>query len=1668
MSTESNVFSQGGGGTHFEFEAQTAFMVMMLIGTFMPGSEEERIIRLRQQSGSLGYATDDVLVWSKDKVGQERRTLAQIKHGMSITKSNEEWTKVLIAAWKDFNDPALFEKEKDRIIVIVDNLSTKERKHLKELISWAKSKSSQEDFLNEVTRIKAKKEYYELFATILKDAGFNPSVKEMFSFFKCFDVWEFDFGTSASVCYNNFINLIELAKAPVPHLLAVEIWNKLFTAISGSDFRGGSIELATIPADLTELFSRSYFPSIQKQLLAISDDSKEILELIHDKIGGLTIDRSQSVESAIEELGKNQFLIISGEPGSGKSAIAKHIIEKQPGCLISLRADELNEGNLIDLLKNKGINLTVNAFFNHFPLQASYIIYVDALEKLLEGEGKPFQQLLKLLKKHPDIKLIASCRDANFHLLEIKYFSEQKFFKVGVGFLSDEELTGLAEQLPELKPLLENKRLSSLIRVPKYLDFAYKAIKISGKDFSTVNEAEFINDLWDIIVENQLNELTGGFAQKRREVFIKIAVDRAKRMIPFVAATNCDAETLEKLEKDNVIIRSRQITYAPAHDVLEDWALIRYVDDCFRQNPSSENFLRSLGTEPAMRRGFRLWVKNALSESNPTKIAFFSANLSNLATDRFWQDESLIALLYSDYCETFFKENESLLTADNFALFFRIIHILRTACRENSMNTWAERNYIPVGPGWGMVIGFIDKFKNKLPEHKYSLLILTLEDYAKLLLSPVSDKVLLSAAGQVSLFLLSYYKSKVQYCYDNPIVLRCVKLVFDFCGGIKDDILELFRIAVEMDDKDDRSGNWIEIRYYQKLISLALGGLTVGMLAKEYPDLLIELANKRWYHVEKEREWSRDMFPHSPDHDEKISLQFGLEKEENSYSTPSAQKTFVLSLLRNHPEKALDFIIGFINNTTDKFLESTGLKNEIKTKITIELPDGSSKIVRGIPNFWMSYRGNSSGVPKLIESVLMAVERYLIELGNTGINVQPQFQAYIRKLFLQSNSLFVTALLSSVCQAHPPLAGEWLMPLFTNKDFFEWDVSRFTSDMVLNSFGGPDDEYYRERRDADNMKHRQQYMPGLRSFITAPVLYSEGMAEKIFAIIDRFRAGVKEQEYHWRRILDDMDLRTYRLKQVIEQEDGKQVGLVQPEYAPDVAQKLEESKNDMPFDIQDTIDNDWMNKVFEGTENIEIDRWKQVYGRYINLPDFVWHEHRPGLLASLAIQYLWDDLAPEEKNWSVAMILKGCMDILIEKSYGSGTNVFDGKPLLTSLPLLSLKVGDEVDEKKIERLFFDLLLKNSYNDPRYGSFLNSISNHLWKTDPAKAAKWWQILVAYSSFAAEDTHGYNGYEKEQEEFQHKLDELFEGIYNGGEETNIEGINASEFDMRVLAKAIKIVPAENTPEGQIAFIKKMIDIYTEYMDSENRLNRRSENEGLELDVKFALTEKVPQIIFRNPETIGKQLLDYVLEKTTVEDFIQKIMYRHDNSPEFFRGVIENIIILADQSVPTKDKELAFANFNLVWKQIDTFLTSRGSYIFSNLLLLDTKWNGGTRDWEPIKNMKAFFEGMIEKYGFFQPAALINLLTHPGNTILMPKGISSLVSFLKRPEVTPSLMSIPFSEKLMFRIYEHHLDDLKADKSLLEDYLWMLDQLISQGSSDAYWIREFLISFRSKVVA
>lgn len=84
MSEKGSVFQKGGGGTNFEQNVQTAFLVTMLVGGDVPCLPSSRVIELALQVTNRGYETDDLLVVAKSEDG-EHRMLIQVKHEIAFT-----------------------------------------------------------------------------------------------------------------------------------------------------------------------------------------------------------------------------------------------------------------------------------------------------------------------------------------------------------------------------------------------------------------------------------------------------------------------------------------------------------------------------------------------------------------------------------------------------------------------------------------------------------------------------------------------------------------------------------------------------------------------------------------------------------------------------------------------------------------------------------------------------------------------------------------------------------------------------------------------------------------------------------------------------------------------------------------------------------------------------------------------------------------------------------------------------------------------------------------------------------------------------------------------------------------------------------------------------------------------------------------------------------------------------------------------------------------------------------------------------------------------------------------------------------------------------------------------------------------------------------------------
>ena len=430
MSQKGSVFQKGGGGTNFEQLVQTAFLTTLIIHGNAPCLDSGELSEVALQVTNRGYETDDFMVTAKSASG-EHRILIQVKHDISFTVDNEIFKEVINAFWKDYNNTSIFDKSKDKLIIIKNGLTKDERNHLKSLFNWAKNHATEADFITEVNRIKGKKDRLDVFREVLKEANKNTYLtdKELWEFLKCVDVLEYDFLNEGSIDKTYFLNLIKLSKNKKSATTEKDIWDSIFAYVATLNPNGGSVTLESIKdKDFFQHFDNTHLTPYFKAVEKLKSDSNEILRPIKTYIGKgeneFHLQRSELREKILVGLSNSQLTIVTGKPGVGKSAEIKEILEKDyPNASVFVfRADQFNESTLANVFSSQGVNETIQNIFSCISLIPEKIIFVDSLEKLLEADPEcAFKQLLALLKEHPEIKLIASSRKYAIDLITLKF-----------------------------------------------------------------------------------------------------------------------------------------------------------------------------------------------------------------------------------------------------------------------------------------------------------------------------------------------------------------------------------------------------------------------------------------------------------------------------------------------------------------------------------------------------------------------------------------------------------------------------------------------------------------------------------------------------------------------------------------------------------------------------------------------------------------------------------------------------------------------------------------------------------------------------------------------------------------------------------------------------------------------------------------------------------------------------------------------------------------------------------------------------------------------------------------------------------------------------------------------------------------------------------------------
>ena len=859
-------------------------------------------------------------------------------------------------------------------------------------------------------------------------------------------------------------------------------------------------------------------PSEENLLDEISKHNDNILQTIQTEITfgneQIKINRSSIIESIANASRKKNNIIISGEGGCGKTAIFKEFynsyFKEIPICVF--KANELNVNNINDIF-HIDHKFTFTQFLNTYKDEPLKIFAIDSAEKLAEIPNNDIIcTLIQELKKH-NWNIIFTTRYAylNDLIFHIKENYQMPFEVEDISLISTEELKSIANKFKFLLP--DNQKFVERLRNLFYLrEYVHHYSNIDKQ----VNYKEFIELLWKKRIQNTIQK--DNLHLEREKCIISIAKQRCETGRFYINADNLPQSALFQLKQDEILGYNETFNgYFITHDIYEEWTLNKIVSRSFSNALSAKEFFADLGNSLPIRRAFRLWVSDHLSEKSNEIETFIQDAFTSTDITPFWKDEVLISVLLSDYSETFLKFFENKIVENDFEILKRILFLLKIACTDFSTIQHLEV-IKPKGRGWTETIALIYKHQNTFFDDNLELILPILKDWCEFNKKGITTKY----AGLLALNIIQKAETKEVFYIHKDKEENILTVIFNAANELKAELKEIFDNVV--------SNKWTEHGApYKGLCSKILEKPYIAIeLIKTLPSSVIQLCALFW----QKNPQKQDEFRYERD---SMESKYGLaEKCEFEYFPSSANQTPIQWLLQIEFNKTLDFIIEFTNKAVETYSKSDYGKNIIqvtlhidKTRVTQYLDD----------SIWSMYRGSGSPVvPNLLQSIHMALEKILLELSQ--IIESETMQKILLRILIQSKSASLTSVICSIVLANPNEFYNIAMILFKTIELFHFDTIRHINDIQVKSLYSigyginkiSDILYTNERIKTCEDKHRKSNLEslflnyqfsGVRGFTE---IQNTEFIEKLYKIIDLHKSNVSTRESYG-NLLARMDRR---------------------------------------------------------------------------------------------------------------------------------------------------------------------------------------------------------------------------------------------------------------------------------------------------------------------------------------------------------------------------------------------------------------------------------------------------------------------------------------------------------------------------------------------------------------
>lgn len=1330
--------STGGAGTTFEQHVGAYWLTQLLVGALPPILINTTVSEVSFQTEHLGWHTDDFLVICDRPDSLSQRLVGQVKRSFTVSASDEDCKKAIGDFWKDFSGPQ-FSKANDRLVLVTQRGTNTLLEHFVGLLDCARSSNEPTEFERRLSTQGFISATAFRYCDVLRDiieglSGQQVSAVDLWPFLRALHVLSLDLVTATRQSEAQMKTLLaHTVTEGEPVAASAAAWNALVSEASAAMPQARTLRRQDLSAALRDRHS-PIGTNEQKVLRALKDHTEITLQSINATIGAsFHLQRAGLVQKVLQALEDVQIVLIAGPAGSGKSAVGKDVLEvlSREHFTFGFRVEEFAQPHLDATLQAAQVPANVKALRAILAPQGRKVILVESVERLLERATRDaFSDLMAFARDDTATLIVLTCRDYSVDMVRASFLQHAriKYTVVQVPPLDDAELALVEEAKPVLAIPLKHTALRDILRNPFFLD---KALEIEWSTERRVpqSEREFRVLFWREIVRAD-HRVAPGMGRRREAALEEIAVRRARALSPYVPANDLDPTVVDALRRDSLITSPDETAalVATAHDVLEDWAILQWLDELHLIGMGSlEAWSNAIGTHPAIRRSYRKWVGEMVERDPAAVDDLFVKALTQTAISVQFRDDTLVALLKAPTAPAFLARHEAELLANDRTILKRAIHLLRVACVKTP--PWFEGGgalfNVPDGPAWAAVLQVAQRHLPEFAEDERLLLLGLIEDWASgvSVWTPYPKGAIATAA--IAEWLLPQFDTY----RDDGAGQRILKII----AKIPRATPQFFEVLLrgEQADRDSRRTS----EDFQELIFSGMDGVPV---ARDLPDLLVSVARAYLFcpHEELERKFGGSSLG--------VELNFGLKESlHHGHFPASAYRGPWLPLLRYHPEQGLDLIVSVFNHSADWYANPRVHEPlEPAFQITLTFSDGATQqqLVNG--RLWNLYRGTSVA-PYILESMAMALERWLMELAESKPDA---LDATLLGILRRSEFGSLTAVVAGVATVFPHGSRETLLVLLTTPELIRLDAYRVVSESSAPSglhgmfpdSRAADVVYQRERLESDALAHR-------RAHLESAVLDLQlgPFAPRVHQVLDAHRGALpaegqrSEEDKVWLLALGRMDLRQYSETTEVQaaevQSDENQTArtLLRLDLKPqdaDIQQMVKETADRFAETNARLGVLMWGLKVFERDHSSTIDptHWRSRLAQAMTLDvsnldpmEIAATAGGPAVAGAVCVRDHWEELSSDEQTWCTERICAEIMrnaDNWDQMTRVQRHSMSADRSCASVVPLLIRKELSEGQRAFVEQAFASALTHPIGEVQWYAVW--GIARQLWAIDPA--------------------------------------------------------------------------------------------------------------------------------------------------------------------------------------------------------------------------------------------------------------------------------------------------------------------------------------------------------------